>query len=263
MSNTKGADQPSRHAQLPAVDQRFQRIARGGRNFSRVLAASGVPLVGLGGLLLEEVMNRRALNLPTVVEAFDAALDRMADWIEEDYLKTHEAAAYAEEVFAVAARLSEQEKRDYYAMALANGLSTRRPPDEDRNRMIDVLERLRLPQLRLLAIARQAPFVPPFGAMIDLSADNGALEALDPNTQPDRLRMDWQDLRRAGLVENMQIPGSPWPGHASFFTTFGLEFDLFVRVPSSDVHETTTAPVKDAESATVASAPPDPPGSTA
>jgi hypothetical protein len=242
MSEKKTAAQPSHHVALPAVDKRFQRLGKGGKNFSRVLAGLGVPIVGLGGLLIEEVVNRRALNLPAVVEAFDVAMDRMADWIDENYLKTHEAAAYAEEVFAAAVRLSEEEKRDYYAMALVNGLSTRRPSDEDRNRMIDALERLRLPHLRLLAFARRHPFAVPLGTIVDLSVDNGALQALDPNTPFDRLNMDWQDLRRAGLVENEPIVGSPWPGYASFFTTFGLEFDLFVRVPYSDVHNFRTPP---------------------
>jgi hypothetical protein len=237
VNDAKSTNEPSHHVLLPAIDQRFQRIARGGKNFSRVLAALGVPAAGVGAILIEGIMNRRALNLPAVVEAFDLAMDRMADWIDENYLDSHEAAAFAEEVYAAAIRLSQQEKRDYYATALANGLSKRRPPDEDRNRMIDVLERLRLPQLRLLAVARHHPFDVPLGSIVDLSSDNGFLQALDPSTPFDRLNMDWQDLRRAGLVENEPIPGSQFPGYASFFTGFGLEFDLFVRVPYSDVYK--------------------------
>jgi hypothetical protein len=102
--------------------------------------------------------------------------------------------------------------------------------------MIDVAERLRLPQLRLLAVARHTPFDTSLGPIVDLSSDNGFLQALAPDTPFDRLNMDWQDLRRAGLVENEPIIGSSWPGYARFFTGFGLEFDLFVRVPYSDVH---------------------------
>jgi hypothetical protein len=239
VSDPKGADEPSHHVVLPAVDKRFERLARRGKTLSEALAALGVPVVGLGGMLIGGILNRRTQNLPAVVEAFDAALDRMAGWIDENYLDTDEAAAYAEDVLFAAIRLSEQEKRDYYAIALANGVSTRRPPNEDRDRMIDVLERLRLPQLRLLAIARKHPFEVPLGPIVDLSVDNGALQELDPNTPFDRLNMDWQDLRRAGLVENEPIVGSPYPGYSSFFTTFGLQFDLFVRVPYSDVHERT------------------------
>jgi hypothetical protein len=234
----KGATEPSHHAELGEVDERFARLGAGGATLARFLEALGVPVVGVAGMALEDVIARRAVNLPQVVRAFDAALDRMADWVDHNYMKTDGAAAFVEEVFAAAVRLSEQDKREYYSCALANGLSTRRPSDEDRNRMIDVLERLRLPHLRLLATARHQPFEVPFGAIIDLSADNGALQALDPATPFDRLNMDWQDLRRAGLVENEPILGSPWPGYASFFTEFGLAFDLFVRVPYSDVHPT-------------------------
>lgn len=58
------------------------------------------------------------------------------------------------------------------------------------------------------------------------------------DTPFDRLNMDWQALRRAGLVENEPIVGSPMSGYARFMTSFGLEFDLFVRVAYSDVHPT-------------------------
>lgn len=241
MGIRKDSDRPAPHLELPDVDERFARVVGGGQKLARILEALGIPVVGLAGMALEEVLTRRALTLPAVVKAFDAAMDRMEGWIDDKYMTTDGAAAFVEEVFTAAVRLSEQEKRDFYGTALANGLSVRRPLDDDRNRMIDVLERLRLPHLRLLAVARHEPFDVPFGPIVDLSADNGALQVLDPNTPFDRLNMDWQDLRRAGLVENEPVIGSPWPGYASFFTGFGLEFDLFVRVPYSDVYPVSSA----------------------
>jgi hypothetical protein len=222
--------------ELSPVDERFADVLGGGKSFFEVLEAIGIPVVGLGGLAFGKVLEHRTTNLPDVIRAFDASMAKMMAWIDETYLSSRGAAAFVEEVYAAALRLSEEEKRDYYATALANGLSTHRPPDDDRNRMIDALERLRLPELRLLATARHAPMDIPFGSIVDLSADNGFLQALAPDTPFDRLNMDWQNLRRAGLVENEPILGSEMPGYAKFITGFGLEFDLFVRVPYSDVH---------------------------
>jgi hypothetical protein len=66
--------------------------------------------------------------------------------------------------------------------------------------------------------------------------DNGFLTQLVPGIPFETLRLDWADLRRAGLVENEPVMGSELPGFSKFVTQYGLEFDLFTRLPYDDVH---------------------------
>jgi hypothetical protein len=88
------------------TDDQIIGLASGGKTFSEVLAALGVPVVGLAGVALGKVLERRALTLPQVIRAFDTSMAQMKDWIDESYVSSAGAAPLVEEVFAAALRLS-------------------------------------------------------------------------------------------------------------------------------------------------------------
>jgi len=173
-----------------------------------------------------------------ILVTWEEELGRWADGLDDRFLKTDEAAAFVETVIQSGARLSEEGKRELYAAALVRGLWTIRPDEDQRYRMVDTLARLRPAHLRLFGAARtNREFDVPYGAIVDIGTqDNGFLTQLVPGIPFEALRLDWADLRRAGLVENEPIIGSELPGFAKFITEYGLQFDLFTRLPYEDVH---------------------------
>jgi hypothetical protein len=221
-------------ARLVRASESYLKLVAGGKTFADAVGTL-VPGVGLIGMLLGQVLDRRVGNVWELARTMDSIVVQLGERIDGEFLQTADAGGFVEDILTAGARLSEERKRAYYASAFANGMVVGRPDTAARDRMIDVLERLRLPPLQLLAAARANDDFAEEG-IVDLSYDNGFLQKLMPEERFDRLVLDWHELRRAGLVENEPIAGAPYAGYSSFITRFGIEFDLFVRTPYNDVH---------------------------
>lgn len=202
------------------------------------IVGSVVPGVAAGAVLIEFVEAQLRPSAMETLGYWEQVLDCYADRLDKRFLRSKEAAAFVETVIRSGIRLSEERKRELYAAALVNGLSGDRPEEDDRYRMIDTLARLRPAHLRLFAAVRtNMEFEIPLGSIVDLATmDNGYLTRLRPEVSFEILRIDWGDLRRAGLVEDTPIMGSVYPGYARFITNYGFRFDSFTRMPYDDVH---------------------------
>lgn len=165
-------------------------------------------------------------KLGSRVEALGASLD-------EDYVRSEDFAILAEEILEKVARRRELEKMDAWANALANAASGAWEGEDDLWRMVDILERLRPQHLHLLAllasIERHSDPVP--WSKRD-GSQGGSIEDRwregfgEPSP---RMRDDWDDLQRDGLLFAWPIPIDPqFTDLRASVTPLGERFIAFV-----------------------------------
>jgi hypothetical protein len=193
-----------------------------------------VPVVGAAAAAVA----RQAIPKDRALYEHDFAVEvaRRIDLLEAGHvdpasLHTEEWVSDVEEVIETVGSRKQRGKRRYFFAALTNCAVHDRPPEVERKRFLDALERFRPSHLRLLGV-----FLLPPEDMGDGSTD-GYLLARMPGADIENIRLDWGDLQAAGMVDNYPTGMTVTP-KAQLVTqslrAFGRRFAAFIEAGLSD-----------------------------
>lgn len=115
--------------------------------------------------------------------------------VDPAYLNSEEWVSDVEQVVEVIGSRKQRDKRRYFVAALANCAQEGRPEEVERKRFLDELERFRPSHLRLIAVLLMPP-----DNLGDGSTD-GYLLARMPDADLENVKLDWNDLFAAGMVD--------------------------------------------------------------
>lgn len=206
---------------------------------SRDSLATIVQIVpGVGGVIgsmLEHMPRDRQQRQAAFLRRLADELSFVQYRLDAEFVQSAEFEAMAEEVFEKTGRAREMEKRDYYAAALANSALPSRPDRDERERMLDVIEQLRLAQLRLLALIATTRDGAPENMYM-----GGVWQTIQnqwPEANEETVRMDWGGLAALNIVQD--YPGATMTRQGATdlavrMTPFGRRFHEFITSPVQD-----------------------------
>jgi hypothetical protein len=216
-----------------ALDDHSQRDA----NLAAARAvAQLVPGGGFVAELLSNIPRRREQKQVAFARRLASEVDALWESLDREYIRSDEFADLVEDIVEMTRSRRQMEKMDYYAAALANAATTKRPPSAERDRMIDALEELRLSHLRLLALVATTTDGLPRAAL------SGSVEEVIriqwPDADIEEVKADWADLARLGIFDGLPT-GMMTANGARDLTVrlrpFGHRFHDFV-MPAGDEH---------------------------
>jgi hypothetical protein len=133
------------------------------------------------------------------VRKLNDAVAKIEDRLDRDFVQSDEFADLTEDVLESVARRAADGKRGFYAAALANTAAPSAPGEDERERMLDALEELRLSQLRLLAIVATTRSLPEGSNLYAGGVEHNIMPRLEGVSQ-EEMRADWADLARLGIL---------------------------------------------------------------
>ncbi len=196
-----------------------------------------MPGISLVGWMLGKITASRDERTASLYKAMGDAIDAVRADVDVEFVKSVEYEALTEEILEKGTRRREIDKRDYYAAAFANAALPARPPEAERYRFIDTLERLREPHLWLLAALLKDYAWSDRGP--GMGGFDSAFKEAVPEADMDAIKLDWRDLEAAGLVQGYPGGIMTSEGARNFrarVTDLGRRFHQFVVLPYSDVH---------------------------
>jgi hypothetical protein len=131
----------------------------------------------------------------------DDLADRFAaeqDRVDREFMSTREYEGMAEEVLDRVQQRKNEDKYRYWAALLIGVAKPDRPAERDRERLVDTLDALRLPHLRLLHVIATTKVGPPDTYMGNTMA---TLKWRMPEISEEDARRDWGDLAREEVVQ--------------------------------------------------------------
>jgi hypothetical protein len=159
-----------------------------------------VPLVGglVAGLIRQTAPRDDQIYLADFANEAAARIVALeADRIDRSYFDSPEWNSDVGRVMDALRLERNRTKRSHYVAALVNGAVTDRPDEVERHRFLDLLDQIRPSHLRLLAAIA--------GAHHDESG--GGIDVWLTSHLPDQdlenMKLDWEDLVRAGLLQGL------------------------------------------------------------
>ena len=194
-------DDTTRDKDLPDLSKSVGRATVYDRVIDASLDAVSilVPVVGAGvaAVARQVIPKDRAIYEHDFAVEVARRIDRLeAGRVDPAYPHTEAWVSDVEEVLETVGSRRQRDKRRYFVAALTNCADHDRPPEVERKRFLDALERFRPSHLRLLGV-----LVLPPEDLGDGSTD-GYLLARMPGADIDNVRLDWADLQAAGMVAN-------------------------------------------------------------
>ncbi len=190
-----------------------------------VVIAGVLDLVPGAGGAVQELLRGRDGRVQNVVEAARRLLDAIAtvhDAVLERLETDPRFADFLERVVLEGIRAEQREKIDYYGRLVCNAVSPSGPDEDERVRLLDALDALRLHHLRLFAALADTQD-------IDATIDQGELDVwhiveIASGLTRGAAQQDWQVLQQIQLST-----GTPTvPNLRLMLTEFGLSFERFV-----------------------------------
>lgn len=174
-----------------------------GRDHALVAVIAGlnaVPVVGgvFATFISEYVPRRKAERVVEFAQDLSRALEAQGERLDGEFVRTAEFAGMVEEVLDRIEQVKNEAKLGYWATLLAGVATTDRPEARDRDRMIEALDAVRPPHLRLLYVISTTRTARPglyMGGMMD------TLRWKLPDVPEQEIRSDWGDLARLDLVQ--------------------------------------------------------------
>ncbi len=124
---------------------------------------NAIPVLGgvIATFVSEYVPRQKQRRLVSFVQDLAEKLREEEDRIDREFVKSEEFAGLVEDVIDSAQQRRNVEKHRYYASLVAGSATHARPTEEERDRLLDALDRLRLPHLRLLHVIATTTEPPP------------------------------------------------------------------------------------------------------
>jgi len=155
----------------------------------------------IGYVIREHIPRRRQERMVEFARDLNEAVARLEGRLDHEFVRTDEFADLTEGIMESVARRAAEGKRGYYAAALANTATLGRPPEDERERMLDTLGELRLSHLRLLAIVATTRSLPPASNLSAGGIEHNIMPRL-PGVSQEQMRADWDDLDRLKVVQS-------------------------------------------------------------
>ena len=209
--------------ETPGVDQALS---------AGIVALQAVPVVGgiVAALISEYVPRRKQRRLVEFVEDLGRAFEAEQDRIDAEFVRSSEFDRMWEDALDRVQSVRNEDKLGYWAALLAGVATHDRPPERDRERMIETLDGLRTPHLRLLHVIATTNEPPP-GLL-----SGGVNETLSwkmPDVPGEEARRDWGDLARfdvVGAYPSGMMTAQGAGNLAGRLTPYGREFVRMLRL---------------------------------
>jgi hypothetical protein len=207
--------------------------------YDRMLDATtdAISMVPFGGPLVAGLIRQAAPRDDQTylhgfaVEVGERIVAIEADRIDRSYFESEEWASDVGRVYDSLRLERNRSKRAHYIAALANGAATDRPDEVERHRFMDLLDSLRPSHLRLLAAIS--------GTQNDQSG--GGIDVWMTTNLPDQdlenIKLDWQDLSRAGLLLEIPMGMASTPTGQRVWAAFqaiGRRFAAYIEAQPTD-----------------------------
>jgi hypothetical protein len=207
----------------PGIDQALS---------ASIVGLQAVPVVGgiVAALISEYVPRRKQRRLVEFVEDLGRAFEAEQDRIDAEFVRSTEFDRMWEDALDRVQSVRNEGKLGYWAALLAGVATHDRPPERDRERMIDTLDSIREPHLRLLHVIATTNEPPP-GLMA--GGVSSTLSWKMPDVPDDEARRDWADLARHGVVGDYPSGTMTAQGAGNLsgrLTPYGREFVRMLRL---------------------------------
>lgn len=223
-------EERARHAgELDDASARDSVLALGERAVGLIPGAGAL----LGYVIGEHIPRRRQERMIEFVREVSEAFGRVEERLDRDFVRGDQFADLTEEVLETIIRRDAAGKRAYYAAALANTATASRPDEEERDRMLSVLDEVRPSHLRLLAVVASTRDLPEGSDFYMGGIESNLMPRLEGTSQ-EQMRMDWADLERLNVLQNYPSGLMSREGVADLtvrLTDFGRRYLAWITLP--------------------------------
>jgi hypothetical protein len=197
-----------------------------------IAALNLVPVVGgvVATFISEYVPRRKQTRLVGFVQDLAREYEAERDRIDQEFVRTSEFERMFEDALDRVGSVRNEDKLGFWAALLAGVATHDRPAERDRERLIETLDSIRRPHLRLLhVIATTSEPRPGLYA-------GGVSDTLSwkmPDVPNEEARRDWGDLARLDLVGDYPSGTMTAQGAGNLvarLTPFGREFVKTLRL---------------------------------
>ena len=226
---TKEPEDLQTMASMVGVTTPYDRLVDG--------ATDAISMVPFGGPLVAGLIRQAAPRddetylRDFAVETANRIVGIESTRIDRSYFESDEWASDVARVYDALRLERNRSKRNHYLAALANGATTDRPDEVERHRFMDLLDSLRPSHLRLLAAV----------AGTENDHSGGGIDVWMTTNLPDQdlenIKLDWQDLSRAGLLLDMPMGMASTPTGQRVWAAFqaiGRRFATYVEAQPTD-----------------------------
>ncbi len=219
---------------LAETDALLNEAERGRPSLLDLASAAGLDLVPGVGAVLQRLSDAvRDQRIAHLAQAARRLVDVLAV-VHEDVRRRLETdrgfALFVERLIVESLRAEQREKIEYYARLLERSAPESGPDEDERVRLLDVLDGLRPHHLRLFAAAANTEAVP---AEIERLGNVWETLRHASGTDPETAQRDWAVLERLDLVR------AGWTSTVNTrlaLTEFGLRFEAFVAAAHPRTH---------------------------
>jgi hypothetical protein len=162
---------------------------------------NAVPVIGgaIATMISELVPRRKQERIVNFVKALREDLEADRARVDREFVRTDDFDRMVEDVLDRVQTVRNEDKLGYWAALLAGLSGSGRPESTERDRMINTLDRLAKPHLRLLHVIATTNEPPPGLYAGGVSA---TLTWKMPNVPEGEARTLWEELAREGLVDS-------------------------------------------------------------
>lgn len=162
---------------------------------------NAVPVIGgaIATMISELIPRRKQERIVNFVKALQEDLEAESARVDREFVRTADFDRMVEDVLDRVQSVRNEDKLGYWAALLAGLSASGRPGYTERDRMINTLDRLAKPHLRLLHVIATTNEPPPGLYAGGVAA---TLTWKMPNVAADEARTLWDELAREGLVDS-------------------------------------------------------------
>ncbi|MBA2717850.1 MAG: hypothetical protein H0U52_01215 [Chloroflexi bacterium] len=193
-------------------------------------------------MISELVPRRKQERLVNFVKALYEDLEADRARLDEEFVRTADFDRMVEDVIDRVQTVRNEDKLGYWAALLAGLSGSGRPGPSDRDRMINTLDRLSKPHLRLLHVIATTNEPPPGLFAGGVSA---TLSWKMPDIAEDEARQLWSELTIEGVVDGYPAGTMTAQGAGNLvgrLTDRGREFVRMLRLEAGWTDESATRP---------------------
>jgi hypothetical protein len=197
-----------------------------------IAALQAVPVVGgiVATFISEYVPRRKRVRLVGFVQDLGREFEAERERIDGEFVRSDEFDRLFEDALDRVQAVRNEDKLGYWAALLAGMATHDRPADRDRERMIETLDGLRRPHLRLLHLIATTTEPPP---NLYAGGVSSTLTWKMPDVPEDEYRRDWGELARfevVGAYPSGMMIAQGAGNLAGRLTPYGREFGRMLRL---------------------------------